>query len=69
MSQDTIDVNELKMERTHVEEEIEAEDEGGVELESPFVVKKRKNQTSIRLCKKQNSGRSVDVIPLVLVEL
>lgn len=64
----TIDVEESKMEKTPEEEEIEEEDEGGSELESPFVIKKRKKQTSTRLRQKQQFDRSVGMTPLVLTK-
>lgn len=65
-SQAIIDVDESETNIMQEEEEIKVEYEGCTKLESPFVFKKRKKQTSTKPCKKQNSDRSVGATLLVL---
>jgi len=64
----TIDVDKSNTECTQVEEETYVEEEGGAQLESPFVVKKRKKRTSTGQCKKQKSNKKIGTMPLVLTE-
>lgn len=67
-SKTTIDLEKSDTEQTNVKGEVDGEEEGGVNLESPFIVKKRQNQSSKGPHKKQKSDKLVSAMPLVLIE-
>ena len=64
----TIDVEESDTQKTSKKEGIEEEEEGVAELECPFVVKKRKKQTSTAPRKKQKPDQLAGATPLVITQ-